>query len=132
MQFSASENLSYLTVDFVDSGSRGVEGEKQIVGAPLDEVPHMVILPNGFVLGAVLDHRPAQQGHGERHREVELYVVAGVVVATDEAALHVRQVGAVRQAGVPAPRDAVVLRKPAGCHREEGQDVRLILQYPIF
>uniref|UniRef100_A0A0A9DM86 Uncharacterized protein n=1 Tax=Arundo donax TaxID=35708 RepID=A0A0A9DM86_ARUDO len=74
----------------------------------------MIILPYGLVLGVVLQHRPAQQGHGERHREVELDVVAGVVVAADEAALHILRVGAVRQAGVAAPFDAVVLRKPAG------------------
>jgi hypothetical protein len=51
---------------------------------------------------------------------VKLDVVAGVVVAADEPALDILGVGAVRQAGVPAPRDAVVLRKPAGCQEEEG------------
>ena len=112
-------NNSYLSIDMAD-GRSGVEGAKQIVGAPPDELSDMVVLPDGLVLGAVLDHRPAEQRHGEGHREVELDVVAGVVVAANEAALDILGVGAVRQAGVPAPRDAVVLRKPAGCHQEEG------------
>ena len=108
-------NNSYLSIDMADGRSGGVEGAKQIVGAPPDELSDMVVLPDGLVLGAVFDHRPAQQRHGEGHREVELDVVAGVVVAADEAALDVRGVGAVLQTGVPAPRDAVAPRKPAGC-----------------
>ena len=111
-----------------DGRSGGVEGAKQIVGAPPDELSDMVVLPDGLVLGAVFDHRPAQQRHGEGHREVELDVVAGVVIAADEAALDVRGVGAVLQTGVPAPRDAVAPRKPAGCCVTTKIEVRSVVR----
>lgn len=52
----------------------------------------MIILVDGLVLLAVLDDTPAEHGHGERHREMELGVVSGVVVAPNQPSLRVRAI----------------------------------------
>lgn len=104
----------YLAIDVVDGGSRWIEGEEQVISAPLDQVPYMVILPNCLVLLAILYNWPAEQCHWEGHGEVELDVVAGIVVPADEPALHVGQVGPVLQAWVPPPGDPVVFRELPG------------------
>lgn len=55
----------YLAINFVSFGGRGVEGEEQVISAPLDEVSNMEIFSDIFVLVLVLDHAPAQHSHGE-------------------------------------------------------------------
>jgi hypothetical protein len=74
----------------VEGGRRGVGTEKE-VGAPLDGGPEVAELTRRRHLVAVLDGAPAQEGDAERHRETELDVVSGVVVATRQVHLHMEQ-----------------------------------------
>jgi hypothetical protein len=63
-------------------------GTEQEVGAPVDRRPEMPELTGRRHLVAVLDGAPAEESHGERHREAELDVVAGVVVAASQVHLN--------------------------------------------
>lgn len=81
---------AYLAVDFVEFGGGVVEGQEQVVGAPLDEFPDVVVLADGAVLGFVLDDAPAQHRHRERHGEVVLDVLPAVVVPAHEPSLDIR------------------------------------------
>nr|GME18824.1 hypothetical protein Iba_scaffold21410CG0040 [Ipomoea batatas] len=93
-----------MAVNFVDCGGGGVESAEEVIGAPADEVPDVIIFSGGLKLVLVLNHTPAQHRHRERHRKMELSVVSGVVVASDQPSLDVRQFGSVVQPGIPSPR----------------------------
>ena len=82
---------AYLAVDLIDGGGGRVEGQKKVFGAPSDEIPNVVVFAEVLVLVAILEHRPAQERHGEGHGEVELDVVPCVVVSADEPAVDVGQ-----------------------------------------
>jgi len=79
---------------------------------------------------AELDDAPGQHGGGERHGEAELDVVPGVVVP----ALQVDPGrGAVRHAGVPAPRRALARRqppRPLALEEEDGLGQRVTVVVP--
>ena len=62
-------------------------GTEEEVGGPLDRRPEVAELTRRRHLVAVLGGAPAQQGDAERHREAELHVVAGVVVAARQVHL---------------------------------------------
>jgi hypothetical protein len=71
----------------VEGGRRGV-GTEQEVGAPVYSRPEMLELTGRRHLVAVLDGAPAEESHGERHREAELDVVPSVVVAASQVHLN--------------------------------------------
>ena len=60
----------------------------QVVRAPLDGVGGVAELAGRRHLVAVLDDAPGHHGDRERHRQAELDVVAGVVVAAHQIHLE--------------------------------------------
>jgi len=106
------------------------EGLEEVVGGPADGAGGVAALVARHV-AAELDDAPGQHGGGERHGEAELDVVAGVVVA----ALEVDPgCGAVRHAGVPAPRRALARREPPralALEEEDGLGQRVTVVVPL-
>lgn len=56
---------AYLSIDFVDLGGRGIEGEEQIISAPFDEVSHMVVFTNGLIFVIVFNETPTEHSHSK-------------------------------------------------------------------
>ena len=52
----------YLTINFMNFGSRGIEGEEQVIGAPSDEFSGVVIVSDTPKLVTIFDDTPAQHG----------------------------------------------------------------------
>jgi len=106
------------------------EGLEEVVGGPADGAGGVAALVARHV-AAELDDAPGQHGGGERHGEAELDVVAGVVVP----ALEVDPGrGAVRHAGVPAPRRALARREPPralALEEEDGLGQRVTVVVPL-
>lgn len=105
----------YLAVNFVNCGGGGVESAEEVIGAPPDEVPDVIILAGGTKLVFILDHTPTQHRHRKRHRKMELNVVPGVVVAANQPSFDVRQFGPVVQPGILPPRYAIVFWQLSSC-----------------
>jgi hypothetical protein len=73
-------------------------------------VPPLAGAGRGGDLVLELDCAPRQHGDGERHRQAELDVVAGVVVPVHQVDALLQPVG---QARVPAPPHALVVGEVA-------------------
>lgn len=71
----------------------------------------MVELTDRLILGLVLDHTPAEHGHGPGHGVVELDGVSCVVEASDQALPDGAVGEAILHARIPPPADAVMLRQ---------------------
>lgn len=69
----------------------------------------MVELADGLILCSVLDHTPAEHGHGPGHGVVELDGVPRIVEASDQASPDGAIREAILHAGIAPPADAVVL-----------------------
>jgi len=116
---------SNLHAQLGDGVGGAVEVLEKVIGPPLYDVLHVTQLTRSLVLAAVLDHAPAQHGHGEGHGEVEFYGVAGVVVTAHQILNDGRHAVtlAVLQPGVASPGNIVVARELSGflgVEEEEG------------
>lgn len=76
----------------------------------------MVELTDGLILSPVLDHTPAEHGHGPGHGIVELDGVPCIVVAPNQAPADGAVGEAILHAGIAPPADAIVLWQRTGWH----------------
>lgn len=56
----------------------------EVIGAPFDGLQRVLQLPCSSDAVAVLRHAPRQHGYSESHGQAELYIIAGVVVSSDQ------------------------------------------------
>lgn len=112
-----------------DFSGRGIEGQEQVISAPLDELSDVVIFIDGVELVTVLNQAPAQHRHRISHRKIILHVLAGVVVTAHQPSLRHRVVP-VRQPRVPSPCYVVILLwQSPRCKTQNRKSYRYFLKF---